>query len=105
METTNILLHKGDSRIISFPSLAMSGYLWEAEVADSGIASVEHAENKAEGNTGNGQPVAIGTSPDERFAIRGLTVGSTRVTFRQRRNWETGVAPLKPEVYDVKVEE
>ncbi len=84
----------------------MSGYLWEYEVADGAVVSIETTQQAsgAEKN-GNGQPQAIGASSAEQFAIRGLGAGSTRITFRQRRNWETGVAPLNTEVYEVKVED
>src|ERR1043165_765306 len=68
MDNQNITLKNGETKLVSFPSLATSGYIWDFEVADQNIAEVKREEPAEDTRKPTSDhPMPIGTSPDERF--------------------------------------
>jgi predicted secreted protein len=90
-------LHVGEERPLRLPSLGGGGYRWQPEVLD-GAEAVEVSRRHVREHS---QPAT--TFSDEEVAIRGRTAGSARVRLVQRRPWETGAAPVREHVVDVRV--
>ena len=96
---TRLSVGAGGESTIRLPGLGTSGYLWEPEVEDESIATVEKAAEQPE----LPECAGIGASRDEVFLIRAARPGKTRVRFVQRRPWETNVAPLNEHIVEVDV--
>lgn len=72
-------LRVGEEQTLKLPSLASAGYLWEYELAEPGLVTIE----KGFGEAGGGFEPAR-----ERLTLRGRKAGTTRLRLRQRRSWE-----------------
>ena len=81
-------LRVGDEHSVRLSGVPTAGYRWAPEVEGAGdVAEVSHAGTEVPSGG------AVGGGAQERFTIRALQPGVTKVRFTRRRAWEPDDQP------------
>jgi predicted secreted protein len=84
----NMELKIGETYTLSLPGLGTAGYRWSYEIeGNASLIDVSKIEAELQ------QPLPIGSSRDEVFVLRALTVGILSIRFIQSRPWEKDRPP------------
>jgi predicted secreted protein len=84
----NIELKIGETYTLSLSGLGTAGYRWSYEIeGNASLIDVSEVETEPQ------QPLPIGSSRDEVFALRAIAVGQLSIRFMQSRPWEKDRSP------------
>lgn len=93
----------GECYELSLPSLATSGYRWDATCDDEEVVALRWLVGWPE-ESADSRPHLVGQSAAERLEITGSSLGQATIRLRQARPWESG-PPRVAEIITVSVRE
>ena len=97
-ETIDSNMNKEFIVLIALASNPSTGYSWEAEYDDAVLELVEETFEPGEYTKEN----IVGAGGTELFRFKGLSKGTTEITFSYKRSWETEVLDTKIFTVEVK---